>query len=95
MGTAYTAVARDAGLSHIDYLLTTHFHADHDGGVAELAQAIGAHRSPRASGDLMYHVLDIMHAVHDSSSGEHHLHLESGCLHPEPFELDQLLGSSR
>ena len=32
------AAARDAGLSRIDYLLLTHFHADHDGGVVELAQ---------------------------------------------------------
>lgn len=34
------AAARDAGVKHIDYLLTTHFHADHDGGVAELVQLI-------------------------------------------------------
>jgi len=32
------AAARAAGISRIDYLLTTHFHADHDGGVVELAQ---------------------------------------------------------
>ena len=32
------AAARDAGVKQIDYLLTTHFHADHDGGVVELAQ---------------------------------------------------------
>ena len=30
--------ARAAGLTRIDYLLVTHFHADHDGGVVELAQ---------------------------------------------------------
>jgi beta-lactamase superfamily II metal-dependent hydrolase len=32
------AAARDAGISRIDYLLITHFHTDHDGGVSELAQ---------------------------------------------------------
>ena len=32
------AAARDAGVGRIDYLLITHFHADHDGGVGELAQ---------------------------------------------------------
>lgn len=32
------AAARDAGVSRIDYLLITHFHSDHDGGVTELAQ---------------------------------------------------------
>jgi competence protein ComEC len=32
------AAARDAGVSRIDYLLITHFHIDHDGGVSELAR---------------------------------------------------------
>src|SRR5262249_8912582 len=32
------AAARHAGVSRIDYLLVTHFHADHDGGIPELAQ---------------------------------------------------------
>jgi beta-lactamase superfamily II metal-dependent hydrolase len=32
------AAARDAGITQIDYLLVTHFHVDHDGGVSELAQ---------------------------------------------------------
>lgn len=34
------AAARAAGLTRIDYLLTTHYHADHDGGAVELAQLI-------------------------------------------------------
>jgi competence protein ComEC len=34
------AAARDAGVKRIDYLLITHFHGDHDGGVTELAQLI-------------------------------------------------------
>ena len=34
------AAARDAGITRIDYLLTTHFHTDHDGGVTELASQI-------------------------------------------------------
>jgi competence protein ComEC len=32
------AATRDAGITQIDYLLITHFHPDHDGGVTELAQ---------------------------------------------------------
>ncbi len=32
------AAAHDAGIKQIDYLLITHFHPDHDGGVVELAQ---------------------------------------------------------
>jgi beta-lactamase superfamily II metal-dependent hydrolase len=34
------AAVREAGLKQIDYLLITHFHPDHDGGVVELAQQI-------------------------------------------------------
>ena len=34
------SAVRDAGLEQIDYLLITHFHPDHDGGVTELAQLI-------------------------------------------------------
>ena len=34
------AAARDAGISRIDYLMLTHFHADHDGGVVELSRLL-------------------------------------------------------
>jgi len=34
------AAAADANVTHIDYLLISHFHADHFGGVMELAQLI-------------------------------------------------------
>ena len=34
------AAIRDAGLKQIDYLLITHFHQDHDGGVIDLAPKI-------------------------------------------------------
>lgn len=34
------AAARDAGVTRIDYLLITHFHADHDGGVVELSRLL-------------------------------------------------------
>lgn len=32
------AAAQDAGIKQIDYLLITHFHSDHDGGVTELSK---------------------------------------------------------
>jgi competence protein ComEC len=32
--------ARDAGIKQIDYVLITHFHGDHDGGVVELSQLL-------------------------------------------------------
>lgn len=34
------AAARDAGVKQIDYLMLTHFHPDHDGGVVELAKLL-------------------------------------------------------
>jgi predicted dehydrogenase len=64
-------------------------------GVAELGQAIHAGRAPRPSGDLMYHVLDIMHSIHDSSQEERHVHLSSGVARPEGFELSELLASGK
>ncbi len=38
------AAAADAGIERIDYLLITHFHPDHDGGVVELARLIPIRR---------------------------------------------------
>ena len=32
------AAARDAGVRQIDFLLMTHFHQDHDGGIVELSR---------------------------------------------------------
>jgi competence protein ComEC len=34
------AAAQDAGIKHIDHLITTHYHGDHIGGVVELAKKI-------------------------------------------------------
>ena len=34
------AAANDAGLKHIDYLVTTHFHSDHYGGILEVTKRI-------------------------------------------------------
>ena len=34
------AAMRDAGVDHIDYLLVTHFHRDHIGGIPEVAQLV-------------------------------------------------------
>jgi len=57
-------------------------------GVADLARAIretGDGGGGRASGDLAYHVLDIMHATLESSERGEHIMLESTVERPDPL----------
>lgn len=56
-------------------------------GVADMAQALRTGRSHRASGDLAYHVLDIMHAIHDASREDRHILLTSGFEQPPVLPL--------
>jgi predicted dehydrogenase len=51
-------------------------------GVIDLAAALRTGRTVRASGDLAYHVLDIMHAAHDASDRGTHIDLPSTCDRP-------------
>jgi hypothetical protein len=55
-----------------------------------MAVAIKENRPHRASGELAYHVLDIMHAIHDSSRDGKHILLSSGPDRPAamPMGLD-------
>jgi len=54
-------------------------------GVADMAYALRSGRPHRASGDLAFHVLDIMHAIHDASHEGKHINLTSAC--PRPAAL--------
>jgi hypothetical protein len=36
---------------------------------------------------MAYHVLDIMHAIHDASQSGKHIELESTCHQPAPLPL--------
>lgn len=51
-------------------------------GVADMAHAMREGRPHRASGQLAYHVLDLMHAFHDASREGRHIELASGCERP-------------
>jgi predicted dehydrogenase len=51
-------------------------------GLADMAEGIRTGRAHRANGDLAYHVLDIMHAIHDASTAGQHVRLESTCVRP-------------
>jgi predicted dehydrogenase len=54
-------------------------------GVADMAEAMRLGRAHRANGDLAYHVLDIMHAVHDASEQGRHIEMSSTCTRPDPL----------
>jgi predicted dehydrogenase len=51
-------------------------------GVADMASAIATKRQHRASGDLAYHVLDIMCAFEESSAQGKHIEVKSPCERP-------------
>ncbi|MCS6847644.1 MAG: Gfo/Idh/MocA family oxidoreductase [Anaerolineae bacterium] len=57
-------------------------------GVADMAYALQSGRAHRASGELTYHVLDIMHAIHEASAEGRHILLESTCERPTPLPAD-------
>ncbi len=51
-------------------------------GVADMAKAIGENRPHRAHSSQAYHVLDIMHAIHEASETNQHIELTSTCERP-------------
>jgi predicted dehydrogenase len=56
-------------------------------GVAEMAHAIRSGRPLRPSGDLAYHVLDVMCAFDDASESGTHIDITSQCRQPAPLPL--------
>jgi predicted dehydrogenase len=54
-------------------------------GAADLACALRSGRPHRASGQLAFHVLDIMHAIHEASAGGRHVEPSSTCERPAPL----------
>jgi predicted dehydrogenase len=61
-------------------------------GVADMAYALQFGRKHRANGEMAYHVLDIMHAIHDAASEGKHVTLASTCERPAPFPVGLLPG---
>ncbi len=57
-------------------------------GVADMAYALKSGREHRANGKLTYHVLDIMHAIHDASDTGKHVQLQSTCKQPQPLPMN-------
>lgn len=67
----------------------THGYAENSRGigVADMAYALHSGRGHRTSGDLAYHVLDIMHTIHEAAEQGRYLELKSTCRQPEPLPL--------
>ncbi|ADU30525.1 Gfo/Idh/MocA family protein [Evansella cellulosilytica] len=51
-------------------------------GLEDTARAIIEGYTPRASGDLALHVLEVMHGIHESSNSNKHYKMESSCKKP-------------
>lgn len=65
-------------------------------GVADMACALLSKRKHRASGELAFHVLDIMQSLHEASEKDKHIQLASSCAKPalmvaglKAFELER------
>jgi predicted dehydrogenase len=56
-------------------------------GVADMANALDNDRPHRASAELTYHVLDLMHAFHDAADAGQSVALESSCDKPAALPL--------
>jgi predicted dehydrogenase len=80
---------RRAGTPEWSAMPLTHGYTEQNRGlgVADMACALRSGRPHRASGDLTYHVLDVMHAIHDASREGRHIMLSSTCNRPAPLPL--------
>ncbi|GHT74960.1 oxidoreductase [Spirochaetia bacterium] len=54
-------------------------------GITDMAEAIIEDRPHRAAGELAYHVLDVMHGIHDASASGTYYQVKSTCARPEPL----------
>ncbi|HEY5140010.1 MAG TPA: Gfo/Idh/MocA family oxidoreductase [Methylococcales bacterium] len=54
-------------------------------GVEDMALALSQHKSPRTDGTIAYHVLEIMHKLHQSDQMGKRIEIESSCQRPEPM----------
>lgn len=61
-------------------------------GLADMVRAIEAGEENRANGRLANHVLEIMHAFHESSSSKKYYGLSTSCKRPEPLPMGLIKG---
>lgn len=78
-----------------EWQVVPHTHSDDVArgiGVADMAYALTTGRPHRASGQLAYHVLDIMHALQEASAEGRHITLTSSVERPAPLPVDLPVG---
>jgi len=80
---------RRAGAEDWQEMPLTHGYSDNSRaiGVADLAYALRSGRAHRASGEMAYHILDLIHAFHDSAHEGRHVEIESTCKRPAPLPV--------
>jgi predicted dehydrogenase len=78
-----------AGAAEWSDVLLSHGYTENSRGigVADMAYALRSGRPHRASGELAYHVLDIMHASLESAREGRHIELTSTCSRPAPLPM--------
>lgn len=76
---------RDVPLTHSDQV-------SRGIGVADMAYGFVYNRAHRASGELAYHVLDLMHSFGDASESGQHVIVQSTCAQPAPLPVGLTLG---
>ena len=60
-------------------------------GVIEMALGLGRGDKPRATGELAYHVLDVMESIRDSYTTGRHVDVRSSCTPPSLLPMDDRL----
>ncbi len=72
----------------------THQYAENSRGIgaADMAYALLEGRQNRCNGDMAFHVLDIMHAIHDASDKGKAIKLKTTCKRPAPMPMNPLRG---
>lgn len=80
---------RRAGAGQWSEVPLTHGYSENSRsvGLADMACGIRSGRPHRASAELTYHVLDIMHAFHDASREGRHIELASTCSRPAALPM--------
>jgi predicted dehydrogenase len=73
----------------------THGYAENSRGlgVADMAAALRSGRPHRASGELAYHVLDVMQSIQEASDTGRYVKIKSKCRKPAPFPMGLLPGT--